>query len=330
MEITVGCSCGSKYTFDETPVNGHLCFPVSCPNCGTDGTNQANEYIRKFISGDLQREQQRTKSWWQRLLGFGGAAQADSGPRALRFGMGVAGAVVGAFAGLVAWYFIKRSTGIELGLVAWGIGGLVGLCARLAAGGGSFGLAGVASLAAVVSILGGQYWNIHQLVEDRVPKTATSAYNFIHEYAQRADLAATDEEIIKVLDFYDFRPTDVAPGENPVLCKKRLNMIMIILLGRVIQDGSVKTLQNFMEDNKHHRVDVAAFRRNELPALREFLKGKPSEEEFKASVESQVRKNLSFNKMLTQSWSYYTLLWIFLGVITAYRLAYDRSETEDF
>jgi hypothetical protein len=63
--------------------------------------------------------------------------------------------------------------------------------------------------------------------------------------------------------------------------------------------------------------------------LKAFLKGNPSREEFCRDLEHLVRDNLSFNGMLVQSWSPYQLLWLLLGVGTAYRLAYNRSETED-
>src|SRR6266545_1501900 len=38
MEIKVKCICGSTYSFEEVPVNGRVAFPVSCTNCGADGT----------------------------------------------------------------------------------------------------------------------------------------------------------------------------------------------------------------------------------------------------------------------------------------------------
>jgi hypothetical protein len=335
MEITVGCHCGSNYCFDETPVNGRLQSPVTCPNCGTDGTNLANEYIRKFVSGELEREQERSKPWWQRLFGRSRAAgDAAAAEKEFRFSFGVAGALIGAAAGFAAWYCIKRWTGFELGLVAWGIGGLVGFCARFAAGGGSFGLAGVASAAAVVSIMGGQYWSLHQVVDGRIKIAAGVIYNSMHDYAENAENAVTDEKISKLLHDYAFRPSDLAPGENSPLCQKRLMTLMGLAFKNVMKEGSAPSLRQAVDEKLHQPkitpADIAAFRQRELPDLRQFLNGKPAEAEFTDALAAMTRKNLSFNQMMMQSWSRYTLLWIFLGVITAYRLAYDRSEVESF
>ncbi len=333
MQITVGCPCGSNYSLDEETVNGHLRFPVSCPNCGTDGTSMANEYIRKFISGELELEQKKANPWWRRLFSRGGtAAEGDATQQPIRFGFGVVGAVAGAVAGLAAWFFIKRWTGFELGLVAWGIGGLVGFCTRFAAGGGSFGLAGVASAAAVVSIMGGQYWSLHQRVDEGIKGAAGVIYNSMHDYAERAENAVTDEQISKLLYQYAFRPSDLASGENSPLCQKRLMTLMGLVFRKVMKEGAAPSLRETVDGKLHQpkvtAADIAAFRERELPALRQFLKGQPDETEFADALATMTRKNLSFNQMMMQSWSRYTLLWIFLGVITAYRLGYDKSETD--
>jgi hypothetical protein len=233
--------------------------------------------------------------------------------------------------GFTVWYALRRWAHVELGIVAWGIGGLVGLAARMAAGGGSFGLAGVASAAAIAAIMGGQYWTVHQVIADRLPSTSGAAYNRMHEYAERGSKVSSSAEITELMDAFYYRPSDIAPGENPVLCQKRLAQVLLSY-GRVMQDGTTPTVRKYVEETRERpevtATDIAAFRRTEQPALRDFLKGKPSESEFKSTVESMARKNLSVNKMIVQSWSRYTFLWIFLGVITAYRLAYDKWETE--
>jgi hypothetical protein len=50
MEIKVQCSCGTKFKFDVEPVNNRMPAPVSCPSCGADGTEQANEFLRASLS----------------------------------------------------------------------------------------------------------------------------------------------------------------------------------------------------------------------------------------------------------------------------------------
>jgi hypothetical protein len=45
MEIKIQCGCGTKYKFEVEPVNGRMPARVQCPNCGNDGTTDANQII---------------------------------------------------------------------------------------------------------------------------------------------------------------------------------------------------------------------------------------------------------------------------------------------
>jgi uncharacterized protein YxjI len=47
MEIKIECGCGTKYKFDAEPVNGRMPVQVNCPNCGNDGTTDANLFIAR-------------------------------------------------------------------------------------------------------------------------------------------------------------------------------------------------------------------------------------------------------------------------------------------
>ena len=50
MDIKVICECGTKFSFEVVPVNGHMPVAVKCPSCGTDGTAKANVVIRDNLS----------------------------------------------------------------------------------------------------------------------------------------------------------------------------------------------------------------------------------------------------------------------------------------
>lgn len=45
MEIKIQCGCGTKYKFDVEPMNGCMPSAITCPNCGTNGTMEANQQI---------------------------------------------------------------------------------------------------------------------------------------------------------------------------------------------------------------------------------------------------------------------------------------------
>src|SRR5690348_15586525 len=49
MEIKIECGCGTKYKFDVEPVNGHMPSAIACPNCGTNGTMDANRQISEKL-----------------------------------------------------------------------------------------------------------------------------------------------------------------------------------------------------------------------------------------------------------------------------------------
>jgi hypothetical protein len=77
-------------------------------------------------------------------------------------------------------------------------------------------------------------------------------------------------------------------------------------------------------------ADLALFREKELPELRAFLAGKPSQAEFSKVLRDAVHSKISINEMIAQSWSPSQFLWLVLGVVSAYRIAHNRSEVEDF
>src|SRR4051812_34191912 len=53
MEIKVKCDCGTIYSFEEVPVAGRVAHPVSCTNCGVDGTLKANDYITRKLAQEF-------------------------------------------------------------------------------------------------------------------------------------------------------------------------------------------------------------------------------------------------------------------------------------
>jgi len=50
MEIKIQCGCGSRFAFEVQPVYGRMPTPVSCPRCGCDQTEQANQQIASKLA----------------------------------------------------------------------------------------------------------------------------------------------------------------------------------------------------------------------------------------------------------------------------------------
>jgi uncharacterized protein YxjI len=53
MEIKVQCECGTKFKFDVEPVHGRMPVPVACPECATDATASANQFISKNMAAPI-------------------------------------------------------------------------------------------------------------------------------------------------------------------------------------------------------------------------------------------------------------------------------------
>ncbi len=347
MDIKVNCPCGSNYEFTDEPVNGRLRFPISCPNCGADGTASANEYIRKSESGELEREQQQSRKGLKGLFARKEKEDVDDSasdrPTKIRLGAGAIGACVGGFVGMMIWFLIRRQCGVYfdfrfmtwiVGALAWGTGALVGLGARLAVPSGSFALAGVAGFAAGTAIMGGQYLAARETVDHKLNLATALVYDATIDYARQADKATNDVQIARLLNDYAFTPQDVAPGEKFVLCEKRLMPVFDYVFHDVMQPTVVRARSESVDagadDVELSEKDLAAFRQRELPELRAFLQGKPSKVEFTKTLGDMVRAKFSLNSMIVQSWSPSQLLWLVLGVVSAYKIAHNRSETEDF
>jgi uncharacterized protein YxjI len=45
MEIKVQCECGTKFKFDIEPVHGRMPMAVNCPECASDRTAEANQFL---------------------------------------------------------------------------------------------------------------------------------------------------------------------------------------------------------------------------------------------------------------------------------------------
>lgn len=51
MQLKILCGCGTKYKFEVEPINGRMPQRVQCPNCGADGTMDADLVLaREFPS----------------------------------------------------------------------------------------------------------------------------------------------------------------------------------------------------------------------------------------------------------------------------------------
>lgn len=200
--------------------------------------------------------------------------------------MGSLGAIVAGLISMGVWYGLVLASGYEFGIVAWGIGAVIGFAAVYLAKGGNFSLGVIAGVIALAAIIGGQFLVTKAYVDELLGEHLSVAYENELSFAQAVtDAAESDSELRRVLT-EEYRKFE--PGF----------------------DGSQITSD-----------DLRDFRDQELPGLTQFAEGNPNKEEYDQSLREFYSSPEMQWAMLQDSVSLFTLLWLFLGVGTAYKIA---------
>lgn len=98
-------------------------------------------------------------------------SQASAGnviapPHRVRVGLGLVGAMVGAVIGAAVWAGIAQASGMELGIIAWAVGGLAGLGALLGGGAPAAPLQTLAAIWAVAGLVLAKYGMVALVMMD--------------------------------------------------------------------------------------------------------------------------------------------------------------------
>jgi hypothetical protein len=341
MEIKVKCVCGNVYSFEEVPVDGRLAFPVTCASCGADGTAGANNYIARKLAGEFDSTQKpkggfsllrfrRKKNEFEDCddarLAVAAEGSGDETSR-IRVALAMAGAIAVGAVGAWGWLQLAKATGFEFGFAGWAIGGLVGCASRLFAPRGHYWLGPTAALAAFLSIGGGQVLVTKWLVDEEVQKALPLAYEETLEYAKEVVETESDDELRRCLAKHRISLKD-GGGQNAdatISHDGRLFQLGWRLYGIMDQEpGAAPALKQLIEASdpkKIGREDLALFRSKDLPNLKAFLDGKPSRSEYEATLRELIYSRIAFKNLVTQSIGPYSLVWLALGLGTAYKLA---------
>lgn len=289
MLIKIECPCNTNYEFEVEPEAGQMPFAVQCPSCGADGTVKANEVIAGAATQappavplpPLVSPPVRAAS----LRPAASKPKAAVSPET----RGLLGAIAGAFLATLAWYLTIVFTGYAIGIVAWGVGAVTGLGARMLAQDASEKLGWLAGGCALIAIISGQYLALSHAVDKKLDGIVTQAYESHLAFAQSATKATTDEAI------------------------------KTILVDRAKEDDDEKAAGSISAK------DVTDFRQNELPELTRLVQGKPSKKEWISATKSEIQSKLSWT-ILKNSVGLFTVLWIALGVGSAYKIASGNND----
>ncbi len=202
-EIKVQCDCGQKYKFEVEPVRGVMPFTVKGPQGGLDGTEKANAILAESPEPEYRAAPAPSTAF----PAASGSTATATAPAAVSappspaqpktapppFGpgsaasanlpLGLVGAVLGGFIGMLAWYLLIKLTGYEIGYAAWGVGILVGFGARVLGRQGSKALGVAAAVCAFLAIIGGEYLAVKIEADKMITDIINKAYQSRVEYA---------------------------------------------------------------------------------------------------------------------------------------------------
>ena len=329
MEVKVQCPCGTLYKFEVEPLNGRMPGPIRCPSCGADGTPAADAVIQESLAGQAQaavappvaagpaavsdkprirlNAPARVESAAPApttnpplptavagraplLSGVGAAPARAKEPNIL---LGIAGAVVGGALGMLGWYFLIKATRYEIGYAAWGVGALTGVGARVLGHHGSPLLGICAGACALIAIVGGQFLAARSIVNEDFDAGAKEAYETQLAYAKEAVQAVPTEADTEIRAF---------------------------LASQAAKDGGSANPKDITAD------EIQEFRKDELPKLRALANGKQGRKEFDKKMQEVRSSFIGDFMILKESLSLLTLLWLFLGVGSAYKIASGGSD----
>lgn len=207
-------------------------------------------------------------------------AAASQGPN---FGLGVAGAVVGALVGAGIWFAVLKATGRPAGYLALLVGTLAGFAARTLGRGGSTALGGVACVSSLVAI-GVMVWMaIIGYVDGKSRPMLENQYKAAVARAQAMVDAKTDAEL------------------KPF----------------VSQTMSVADLDSARVSDEA----LQAFKATELPKQRAFLADKDARAKFEARQRGLYRASYDLEETWGETFGIFGLLFLLGGMLAAAKIA---------
>jgi hypothetical protein len=292
MDIKIVCGCGQKYIFEVNPDEGLMPGTVICPSCGSDGTQDASEILNLLapqtpddpaaaepapaepVPAPAEPPPAVTKSSPLRInlparpaaapdeaapspaIGVAGAAAAKPAKKP-SFGLGLLGGLIGALVGSIVYLLIFKYTGLQIKLLAIGVGALAGWFAELLGQGeGSKELGGITAVFVLAGIIGAQYFvalGWWQEEEATRLQEAASAY---------ANAVAEAKEVVKAV-----------PTGSDAEIRAYLAKVVAEEDGEKVSPASIPA------------EAVKEFHDNQLPEHQQLASGKISKEEYEKKHE---------------------------------------------
>jgi len=209
----------------------------------------------------------------------------------------IAAGLAGGLVGAMIWAAISYFANTEIGWIAWGVGGLVGLCVRVAAGNEDEGpLPGVGAAAiAIGSVLLGKYLAIHMAV-------ASIAGGF---------------------EVGEFTPADMIERNANEIVREREAKGQVVLFRNAKTNENANGEADFPPDIWQE----ASTKWTSLPAdeqQKQMAQARQELQEIMGNLHGVLRQEGFMN-----SFSPYDALWFILAAITAFRLGSGGGGREE-
>ncbi len=262
----------------------------------------------------------------------------------------VVGGVLGGLVGAVVWATVTFYSQWEIGWIAWGIGGLVGLGVHLGSrrqGGIRFGTTAVTLAIAAVLLgkLGAAYIELSTfLATDEAPLSVIADFVVVEREAAGRPVRMPPEDLAESLQ--DMDPPDVwseavrrweamDPHQQelvlaaPILANPQFWLVSLAddvvydfeSRGRVVAWPPAMSIEIAMHET-HYPADVWAEAVRRWDAM-----SNQEQESYKAYITRDIEPGLAFGEFLgilgggfSQSFSLFDILWVGLAVVTAYKI----------
>ena len=261
----------------------------------------------------------------------------------------ILGGSIGGLIGAVIWAVVTYYSGFEIGWIAWGIGGLVGVGVRLGTGGsGGIGHGGTAAIIGLAAVLGGKWATVRIelsafLGGDEAPTSAIADIIIVEREEAGTRVPMPPEESVESLR--EMYPRDVwneamrrweamdpqqqdALRAVPPLANPHIWLVWLAdeVVAEFESDGRDVDWPPGMDVDSawreaHYPADVWAEAQTRWDAMNE-----PDREAYKASVTRELEAGMAFeeqealNWWFIQSFTVFDILWVGLAVVTAFKL----------
>ena len=321
IKIKIECDCGQRYEFEIEPEQGRMPFAVTCPNCGADGTEKANAVLQEIEATQAAPPAAGSSPNTPGPVGVRIRASEPPAPAPPTPPLGSSSAAgTGSFSQSTPRppfpapaAAAKRAKPAEesrfllgtIGAVVAGVLGMLGWYFLIKVTGYTIGYAA---------------WGVGLL-------TGAGARTLSGDGSHRLGIIAGACAFLAIIGGqYLYVKTEVDKvfsGAAATAYESR--MAYAREAANVQTDDEIKALLVKHEEIKEPTAkEIQEFRDEEQPKLKEFSQGKPSKVEFEKGIKG-FNNTMSFKLMiLKDSVSVMTLLFLFLGVGSAYKLGASK------